>query len=44
MAIDDKVIAVTAPKDESYQSADVACSAEFSAQGCKDATEDADEK
>ncbi len=44
MTIDDKIIAAPASKDDDYQSVDVACSAEFSAQGCKDATEEADEK
>lgn len=44
MTVDDKNIAVAAPKDDDYQSVDIACSAEFSAQGCKDAADEADEK
>lgn len=44
MAIDDKVIAAPIPKDDASQPAEVACSAEFSAQGCMDAAPDADEK
>lgn len=44
MRIDDKIIAVEVPKNDDYQSADIACSAEFSAQGCTDAADEADEK
>jgi len=44
MTVDDKIIAVAAPKDDDYQSVDIACSAEFSAQGCKDTADEADEK
>lgn len=44
MTIDDKVIAAPVPKDDASQPAEVACSAEFSTQGCKDAAPDVDEE
>ncbi len=42
MILDDKIVAAAPPKDDDFQTAEVACSAEFSDQGCKDATEDAE--